>query len=154
MSITNIKKALGKVYPGEWYISRVKSNGLSVVENAADSGMFGVTAETFEAEYIVAVNPAVISEILSTFSAAIEDVLSERRRQIGKGYDRSHDDKHVAGDIINSSWGAIARIYAAQDRGMSGDVNGYRKYLVQAAAQIVAEIERVDRSSTPLNQEG
>ena len=80
-------------------------------------------------------------------SKAIEDVMAERQRQIGKGYDSAHDDNHVAGDIINSSWGALARIYAAQDRGMSGDVNGYRKYLVQAAAQIVAEIERIDRLS-------
>lgn len=65
MSIENIKKALEKVYIGEWYVSGVKTNGLSVVHNAADSSMFGITAETFEAEYIVAVNPAVISELLS-----------------------------------------------------------------------------------------
>lgn len=69
-ALEEIKKALKKVYIAEWYISGVKTNGLSVVHNAADSSMFGITAETFEAEYIAAVNPAAISELLSTLESA------------------------------------------------------------------------------------
>lgn len=88
---------------------------------------------------------------LASPAAPVEHVLgaiaAERDRQIAAGYDAAHDDTHVAGDIINSSWGASARIYAAQDRGMSGDVEGYTKDLIQAAAQIVAEIERVQRAA-------
>lgn len=68
-TITAIKKALEKVYIGGWYISGVKTNGLSVVHNAADSSMFGITAETFEAEYVVAANPFAISELLSTLES-------------------------------------------------------------------------------------
>jgi hypothetical protein len=65
MSIEAIKKALKKVYIGEWYISGVKTNGLSVVHNAADSSMFGITAETFEAEYICAANPFAVTDLIS-----------------------------------------------------------------------------------------
>ena len=68
-ALEEIKKALKKVYIAEWYISGVKTNGLSVVHNAADSSMFGITAETFEAEYIAAVNPEAISELLSTLES-------------------------------------------------------------------------------------
>lgn len=68
-ALEEIKKALKKVAIGEWYISYVKNNGLSVVENSSDSRMFGIAAETFEAEYIAAVNPAAISEILSTLES-------------------------------------------------------------------------------------
>ncbi|MBA8799205.1 hypothetical protein FHW77_002924 [Agrobacterium sp. RC10-4-1] len=68
-ALEEIKKALKKVYIAEWYISGVKTNGLSVVHNAADSSMFGITAETFEAEYLVAVNPAAISELISTLES-------------------------------------------------------------------------------------
>jgi hypothetical protein len=77
---------------------------------------------------------------------ALLDVAAERQRQIAKGYDTAHDDTHIAGELINSLWGALERIYAAQDRGMSGDVVGYKRYLIQATAQIVAEVERVCRA--------
>jgi hypothetical protein len=90
--------------------------------------------------------------------APAQDVLgaiaAERARQIAAGYDAAHDDAHLAGDIINSSWGASARIYAAQDRGMSGDIEGYKKYLIQAAAQIVAEVERVQRAALAATSTG
>lgn len=68
-TITAIKKALEKVYVGGWYVSHVKTNGLSVVHSASDSSMFGITAETFEAEYVVAANPFAISELLFTLES-------------------------------------------------------------------------------------
>ncbi len=86
--------------------------------------------------------------------SAFQAIADERLRQIGKGYDAAHDDRHVAGEIISATWGASARLWDAQECAVSGDIAGYKKYLVQAAAQIVAEYGRVERAAAPAKQEG
>lgn len=98
-ALEEIKKALKKVYIAEWYISGVKTNGLSVVHNAADSSMFGITAETFEAEYIAAVNPAAISELLSTLeSLQRENEELRQRLDIGPCGENAIDVAESAAD--------------------------------------------------------
>lgn len=85
--------------------------------------------------------------------SAFQAIANERLRQIGKGYDAAHDDRHVAGEIISATWGASARLWDAQECSVSGDIAGYKKYLIQAAAQIVAEYGRVERAAAPAKQE-
>jgi hypothetical protein len=69
------------------------------------------------------------------------ELLSERSRQIEAGYDATHDDEHWSGEIISDpKWGARARLLAPD-----------RAALIQAAAQIVAEIERMDRAANRLS---
>lgn len=76
------------------------------------------------------------------------DVLAERRRQIAKGYDAAHDNQHTQGEIISADWGALARLsgQAFEARRM-GQVDAYRRLLVEGAAMVIAEIERIDRPS-------
>lgn len=73
-------------------------------------------------------------------------ISAERERQISKGYDAAHDDGHKGGEIIMADWGARARIEAAINAGRSGDSPAYKELLAQAAAQCVAEIDRVERA--------
>ena len=83
------------------------------------------------------------------------EILAERQRQIAKGYDAAHDDDHSTFEI---STVAAAVALGASDH-LSGDVpdwadyiiekHGTRQRLVIAAALLVAEIERLDRASTP-----
>lgn len=74
--LEKIKKTIERVYVGDWYISGVKTNGLSVIHNAADSSMFGITAETYEAEYIAAANPFAVSRIIIEIET-LHSVLAE-----------------------------------------------------------------------------
>ncbi len=78
-------------------------------------------------------------------------ISAERERQIAKGYDASHDDEHNGGEIIMSDWGARARIEAAINAGRSGDGPAYKELLAEAAAQCVAEIDRVERMEGKAN---
>ncbi|MBB3396841.1 hypothetical protein [Rhizobium sp. BK060] len=73
-------------------------------------------------------------------------IVAERYRQIAKGYDDAHDDKHRGGEIIWAEWGVIARLNDAMNTS-AGSVEHYKRLLTQAAAQIVAEIKRVDRAA-------
>lgn len=88
-------------------------------------------------------------------SPAARDVLAERRRQIEvKGRTAEHDDAHVNGEIISEDWGAIRRMVAASAWLTSGLVKAadaymrcYRDLLVESAAMVIAEIERIDRAA-------
>lgn len=97
---------------------------------------------------------ALSAQVQDVAESAFQAIADERLRQIGKGYDAAHDDRHVAGEIISATWGASARLWDAQECAVSGDIAGYKKYLVQAAAQIVAEYGRVERAAAPAKQEG
>lgn len=73
--------------------------------------------------------------------SVLDDVAAERQRQIGAGFDALHDDAHERHEIIcHPTWGAMARVEKAL---RSGD----RLDLIQAAAMIVAEVERLDRAA-------
>lgn len=80
-------------------------------------------------------------------TGALATIVAERQRQIAKGYDAAHDDAHAGGEIIWSEWGVIARINDAIHAGRSGSTEHYVRLLTQAAAQIAAEIERVERAA-------
>ncbi|MFK3847884.1 hypothetical protein ACI2J5_00090 [Agrobacterium pusense] len=97
---------------------------------------------------------ALSAQVQDVADSAFQAIADERLRQIGKGYDAAHDDRHVAGEIISATWGASARLWDAQECAVSGDIAGYKKYLIQAAAQIVAEYGRVERAAAPAKQEG
>jgi hypothetical protein len=94
-------------------------------------------------------------------SKAIEDVVTERNRQVvEEGYGSAHDDEHV-GDLANA--GAAYAANAGDHLQGFTESTAYRelwpwdsKYwkpknprrdLVRAAALIIAEIERIDRSA-------
>ena len=95
---------------------------------------------------------------------AICDVAIERRRQIdAEGWTPEHDNDHLDGDLARA-----AAAYALYDLGVPGfaKVEGLdspqlwpwsadwlkpkdrRRNLVRAAALLIAEIERLDRSAT------
>ncbi|MEQ9887625.1 hypothetical protein ABRP55_13850 [Pectobacterium zantedeschiae] len=98
-------------------------------------------------------------------SNAIQDVINERRRQkIVEGWDDSHDDEYVHGELSGA-----AACYArhVSERNFIHEPEDYpnkdipvdwpwldcwwkptspRRDLVKAAALIIAEIERIDRS--------
>ena len=78
---------------------------------------------------------------------AARDVLAERQLQIAKGWTPEHDDGHDNAELITSSWGAIERLKQADSLiGFSGPRRQKaRERLVEAAAQVIAEIERLDR---------
>lgn len=80
---------------------------------------------------------------------AVRDVLAERRRQISLGYTPAHDDAHSDGEIISADWGALARLsgQAFEARRVDRDMRAYRRLLVEGAAMVLAEIERVDRET-------
>ncbi len=80
-------------------------------------------------------------------TGALVAIAAERARQIAKGYDAAHDDAHISGEIIKAGWGALARIQDAIHAGRCGSIEGYQKSLIQAAAQIAAEYERVARAA-------
>lgn len=91
-------------------------------------------------------------------SNAIDDVIAERRRQVEvEGYTLDHDDDHGNGELPSAAaWLALPdEVKAVLD---VNDLSFWpfdlvdckqkdrRKELVQAAALLVAEIERIDRS--------
>lgn len=81
-----------------------------------------------------------------TRADVLADITAERQRQIAKGYDAAHDDTHTAGAILWRDWGALARIGPHAVRALrEGRMDDYRRLLVEAAAQLIAEIERHDR---------
>lgn len=107
------------------------------------------------------------AEAMTSVSAAMSDVIAERRRQISsEGYDIAHDDEHVNDEIA-----AYATFYAMPPavRDWPAEETGYgatwgqavipanwgpakpgnrRQELVKAAALLIAEIERLDRAKT------
>lgn len=76
----------------------------------------------------------------------MQEIEAERRRQIAKGYDAAHDDNHDGGEIILAQrWGAMARLGDAACM-ITYSTNG-RAMLIETAAMIVAEVERIDRAA-------
>lgn len=104
----------------------------------------------------------------SKHSAALEDVATERQRQIeSDGFTPEHDDSHVIGDLAvaaacyaligaskitgqHSTW---AEIYFESGKDLWPWDNEWlkpkdvRRDLVRAGALIIAEIERLDRAT-------
>jgi hypothetical protein len=98
------------------------------------------------------------SEVKLTTQAMI-DVIAERRRQVdAEGWTPEHDDGHQGGEIARA-----AACYALHASGFKADAimelwpkewgsrwwkpTDTRRNLVKAAALLVAEIERLDRSA-------
>ena len=91
--------------------------------------------------------------------SVLDEVAAERQRQIGKGYDAAHDDRHDDG-MLGGAAGLIALGSPdyIDDYNSAPDVAHHvfgkysddrRRQLIISAAMIVAEIERLDRASTP-----
>lgn len=91
----------------------------------------------------------------------IEEITVERKRQIeDEGWTPQHDDEHINGEMARA--GAF---YAMKGAHISlyptfwpWDWEWFkpttpRRNLIKAAALIVAEIERLDRESTPITSE-
>ncbi|MCP2134541.1 hypothetical protein J2S28_001593 [Rhizobium sp. SLBN-94] len=97
---------------------------------------------------------ALSAQVQDVAAGVMASIAEERKRQIAKGYNVSHDDAHDTYEIIDASWGAAARINMARSFRDQHNISGYKAALVQAAAQIVAEIERLDRAAAPAKQEG
>ncbi|UMO76007.1 hypothetical protein [Planktothrix phage Pra-JY27] len=78
-------------------------------------------------------------------SVVLQEVQAERNRQREKGYTAAHDDSHMSGTLIHHpKWGAVFRLTRAK----SVPRDEKRKLLIEAAAMIVAEIEKMDRTMT------
>ena len=82
-------------------------------------------------------------------SAALDDVAAERSRQVSReGWTLEHDDSHDRGEMAFA-----AACYVLEDtRHWPWDMKWWkpknrRRDLVRAAALLVAEIERLDRTS-------
>lgn len=95
--------------------------------------------------------PPDIPSPATSSGGALAAIAAERQRQIAKGYDAAHDDSHKGGEIVLADWGARARIEAAINAGRAGDSPVYKELLTEAAAQCVAEIERVERAEGEAN---
>lgn len=96
-------------------------------------------------------------------SAAIEDVIAERHRQItSEGWEPEHDDEHTEGSLatagaayaLHAGRSAVPRrrhTYAKKPPGFWPFDHEFwkpktpRRDLVRAAALLIAEIERIDR---------
>lgn len=76
-------------------------------------------------------------------SKVLNDIGAERSRQVAKGWTEDHDDSHTAGELLYASWGAEERLDLALK---ATSFTARRRLLVEAAALIVAEIERHDRA--------
>lgn len=92
-------------------------------------------------------------------SPILSEIAAERGRQIAKGYDAAHDDQHTDGELATAA-GLIALgdydlitddgpgdVLAAVVLDKHADIRERR--LIIAAALLVAEVERLDRASTP-----
>lgn len=113
--------------------------------------------------------PIVLNDVdpENTLSRAATDVLAERQRQVKEeGWDAAHDDEHDSGELALAAacYAAPARIFVAEQLVGRG-YEPYTRYadawpwndrwwkpkdrrrdLVRAAALLLAEIERLDRS--------
>lgn len=96
----------------------------------------------------------------------LEEIAAERRRQVARGYDATHDDAHVTGEIAMAGAayalhaaalpGAIqGEVLARWRRGMAMTAYPWpgfapkkpdRALLITALALLVAEVERLDRA--------
>ena len=77
----------------------------------------------------------------------INEIVTERKSQIDKGWSYEHDDTLVDGQL---TWAAAAYATGKQELHPMGWVykpSTKRRMLIKAAALIVAEIERLDRKA-------
>lgn len=77
----------------------------------------------------------------------INEIITERKRQIDKGWTYKHDDTLVDEQL---TWAAAAYATGKQELHPVGWVykpSTKRRMLIKAAALIVAEIERLDRKA-------
>lgn len=136
-----------------WALGKLKSFG--VVNSTMDGALM--------ADRLEAMLAAPATARAEEAPSPIAEIAAERKRQIGKeGWDREHDDEHIDGALARA--GAC---YAANaSASLRGDCKGIpphqsigcpwsiewwkpkgpRRDLIRAAALIVAEIERLDRS--------
>lgn len=94
---------------------------------------------------------------IEKLSKAASDILAERDRQkTAKGWTEEHDDAHDNGELIHATWGAIRRLNDATSLTAirSPAPPEARKLLVEAAALVLAEIERLDRARSLPKAEG
>lgn len=69
----------------------------------------------------------------------IDDVRTERNRQVAKGWTPEHDDQHSTHDLVR-----LAE-QRAHSTGSAGAGYYSRERLVEAAAMLVAAVEAMDR---------
>ncbi|WCA57802.1 hypothetical protein G6M16_008860 [Agrobacterium tumefaciens] len=84
-------------------------------------------------------------------SKAVEDVLAERKRQVG--WTPEHDDKHTDGALAKAAT-CYASVYRLAASYWPWDIKWWkpkdrRRDLIRAAALLIAEIERLDRLPYP-----
>ena len=99
---------------------------------------------------------------ITNTSRGMKDVLNERGKHAGKGFDDKHDDEHKNGEIAYAAI-AYASDAISKEDGASKWVAAFNKAiepwpiayartprtnLVYAAALLIAEIERMDRAAT------
>lgn len=86
--------------------------------------------------------------------SVIDEIAAERVRQVfSEGYDESHDDEHLGGDLLAAAEAYIVHVDGDEDLAEEiwpWEPNSFkpkttRENLIRAAALIVAEIERMDR---------
>ncbi len=70
---------------------------------------------------------------MSATGGVLQEVLVERLRQVEKGYDSHHDDQHSDAKMVHLAGMRIA----------SG--GNFRDGLIEAAAMLVAVVEKLDR---------
>ena len=82
---------------------------------------------------------------MSDLNVIVERLLAERANQVARGYDAHHDDEHTKGEIVfDAKWGALSRLKHL-DCNPNGAVEVYKQHLLEAAAMIVSELERLER---------
>jgi hypothetical protein len=75
-NIAAIEKALESVDLVEWFAGGVTDDGLTIVDDGRSHGIFPIMAETHEAKFIAACNPAAISTLLAEARKAEAMVLA------------------------------------------------------------------------------
>ena len=100
-------------------------------------------AEQFDIAFKIAENIGLILMPKNALNV-LNEIASNRRRQIAKGFDAAHDDKHEDRSLLSAAMHCLSNRYLSpwQDWRRSGD---YRTDLIDAASFIIAEIERWDR---------
>lgn len=109
-------------------------------------------------------NPKTVQVPQRDMTAALSDVIAERRRQVeAEGWSPEHDDEHGRGDLICAAYcyAKYANWPAFKDTppidwpwdARSWKPGDARRNLVKAGALILAEIERRDRAEAAKNND-
>lgn len=88
--IAAIERALEGVELVEWYAGGVTDDGLTMVDDGRSHGIFPITAETHEANFVAACNPVAITDLLSLArkASSAEARVSELEREKAEKDDR------------------------------------------------------------------